>query len=543
MAALTVLLGAALLLLALGAAGRAAPRLVPAAMCATCLAGLVAAAVAPAVATLGGPVAFGIDGLSAVMLAALFLWGAATRRAAVPTGALALAMLAADGASLWLAMAAAVLATFLAGPSPRSPSPRTKVPALLALACLAGVLLVLGGFDLRFAAMRGAGLDGPRGALALVLAAGAAGLLTRALPAPLGALAAAYLVARLLLDLCGAVTPGWWGVVTLVLGAGLALAAARRAAAEPGLLQAGAQAGAASLGLAIMGFGAALLARGADLLPVASLAVTGALLQVLCWAAWGALLALASEACEAAVGGEALSRMGGLLRRMPAAGLAMLLALLSMAAVPATAGFAGAWTVLQALLQAGRAGGTAIVMLAAGAAAALGLVVALLAASAVRLGGVALLGAPRTAKAAQAAGPPRLLRLGLGALAAVLLVLGAVPGTGLLLVHPGARLLAGAAAEGGGWFAIAGGADAPGYAAPAVAAALVLALAATAWAARGATTRVPPWQGGFIEDGVGRGNTMPLAWSRPVMDAVPWGWVMLAALALALAAALGWAAR
>lgn len=543
MTALTVLLGAAAVLLAISIAARLLPgmppSLLPGATVTCCLAGLAAALVAPAVATLGGPVAFGIDGYSAVMLAALFIWGTAVRGGPMLIGVLALAMLAADGWSLWLALAAAMLA------ATRTRSFRPRWAGVAVLLCLAAALFLLGGADLRFAAIRTTGADGLRGIAVLALVLGAATLLAQW--PPLGPLAAAYLIGRLLLDLCGPATPGWWGVTVLSLGAGLALHAARRAAAAQTVLDASAHVGAAALAVAITGFGAALLARGADLLPVASLAMAGALFQVLCWGAWGGLLQASGQACAAVVGNEAFARMGGLLRRMPATGLAMLVALASAASIPATAGFAGAWTVLQAVLSAARAGGLPITLLTAGIAATLGLTAALLATAAVRTGAIVLLGAHRTAKATAATDPRRLARLGLGALSAVVLLLGVWPASGFALVAPGAHLLAGAAFEGSGLL-LAPGSEASGYASPILTALLALLLAAAAWATRTGTggptlPRTLPWQGGFIEDTVGRANTFPLAWPLPRPTSLHAGRVILLALSLALAALLGWAAH
>ena len=213
-----------------------------------------------------------------------------------------------------------------------------------------------------------------------------------------------------------------------------------------------------------------------------------------------------------------------------------------MATLPFSAGFAGLWPVIQALAGAGRLGGVALLMIVAGALAALGLATALLAAAAVRLGGVVLLGAPRSARAAAIAEPSRRIRAGMAALAAAALLLGICPALGLFLARPAARLLAGGVPDGAGWLGVALLADGPGYAAAPLALLFVALAAGFGWAARGTPVVVPPWQGGFAEDGLGRGNTWPLSLPLPSRRVDPVR-AVLALLALALAAAIGWAAR
>ncbi len=538
MTALLLLQGLAFALLALGGVARFMPGRVGMLAGGLGLIGLAAALVAPDV-TLQAGLPFRIDGLSTVVLAALFLQGGGP----AVLGALVLAVLAGDGVGLALFLAGAVAARGVAQPAFQERGLFRALPApwadgLAGMGCLVVALLLLTWPDPGFAAVRSAPPEGLRGVLILAATLGAAALLP-------GGPIAVYVIARFLLGLAGPVTPGWWGVPVLLLGAAVAVLGARRAAASEDLAAAGADAGQAALGVVIIGLGAALLARGADLPPLAALAVAGALFQLLGLALWGALIGLCAAAIRDGVGGTGLARQGGLLRLAPVTGLALLAALLSMAALPLSTGFAGVWVVLQALLGVGRAGGVGGVLLAAGAAAALGLAMALLAAAAVRLAGVVLVGVPRTAKAAAFAEPGPHVRLAVAALAAALLLLGVCPFLGMMLVRPGVRLLAGADAAGMGPWMLAGAADGPGYAAPGIAGAMVLAVAMAAWGMRGAVAAAPPWRGGFAEEGAARGNTWPLvlwpgwrAW-RPV-------WTMpasLMALALVLAAAVGWAAR
>ena len=155
------------------------------------------------------------------------------------------------------------------------------------------------------------------------------------------------------------------------------------------------------------------------------------------------------------------------------------------------------------------------------------------------------------------------MRLLLAAYVVAVLLLGVCPGLGTMLVAPAVRLLAGAAAEGGGLLLLGGAADGPGYAAPVVAALLVAGVAIACWLAargdpgshapgdparwapgdparlaRGDPARwAPGWQGGFAEDAVGARNGWAIA--LPRVPARPdWRVLAGAGLALALAAVL-----
>ncbi len=423
----------------------------------------------------------------------------------------------------------------------------------LSLAAVGGALLALSWHGAlpspNFAAIRAAPLAALPGAIVLLGTIAAALTLPRCLPPLPAALGALYLLARLLLDLAGPVTPGWWGVPVLAIGALCAPVFARRAAAATELPDAIAQAIAATLALAAAALGAALLARGADLPALAATAVLAAMLLAITGSVWGGLLLLVSVTMVGTAGSPALARLGGLLRRAPVPGLSLLIGLLSMASVPLTPGFAATWLMLQALLATGRAGGTVILALVAGAVAAAGLTFAWLAAASLRLAGAALLGRPRAALNHDE--PGRASRLALCTLALATLLLGLIPGLAAAFVQPAVRLLAGAPAQGIGWTAIAAGADVPGYPSPALGLAVVLVAGLVAWAAgagRPATRHIAPpaaapWHGGLATPPP---DAIPVPLSpRFVLHHGPLtiSALVLAALALALAAALGWAAR
>ena len=373
---------------------------------------------------------------------------------------------------------------------------------------------------LAYAAMRVAPPAGWRAGLVLLLAllgtGGAVGLVPlhlwmppahTAAPSEAGALmsgaltgVAAYTLVRLLLDLCGPATPAWWGVPLLVLGGASAVLGALRANLEADLRGVLAASTVASSGFVAMALGVALAARGTDLPALTALALGGTLLLTLAHGLFKGLLFLCVGAAGRSAGTQRLDRLGGLIHAMPAVTLATFVGAASLAALPLSAGFAGEWLLLQALVAGSRIGDIGLQAVFALGIGAVGLAAALGAAAAVRLVGVAFLGRPRTPRAAAAIEAPRQERLALAALVLLTVLLGLVPALGLGLADGAVRALAGVSVPREGVLAVGPQAEAPGYAPLGVL--LLLALVAGGamlwlWA-RGAleTRRGPAWEGG-----------------------------------------------
>lgn len=560
LAALVILLAVAGALLALGAVGRVAPRRVAGVQAVLCLVGVVAALSAPGIAVMEVGATATIDGFSAIVLAGLLLLGACQAAGPVMLGALALALLAGDAITLLACVGAGLVAAppwrdggvaFAAqwgGTAFAAQWRGRAVPVV----CLAVALLLLSWHgalpDPRFAAIRALPPGPVAGAVMVFAVVFAAGTLAMAIPTAVGALMGVALLGRLLLDLAGPVTPGWWGVPVLACGVGAAASMARRAAAVQDLAVAVQSVLRGSIGLAAAAMGAALLARGADLGPLAALAVVAGLVVLLATALWGGLVLASVAAILATTGTTSLVRLGGLLRLMPVTSLGLLIGLLSVAAVPLTPGFAAVWLLIQALLGVARLGGIVVLAVAAGALAGVGLTVALLGAAALRCAGIVLLGAPRTARAAAAIEPGPAIRGALAALAAAVFVTGVFPWLLVALVQPATRQLVGLGLDGATVWSLAGTPDAPGYGAPLLGVLLGICVAGAVWAGRSPWTIAPVWRGGLAEDGPARANTHAV---RLLPDWRDWnGWrgglqgrVVVGVLVLALAATLGWAAR
>lgn len=472
---------------------------------ATLVSGAAPAAITLPLGLAGQSSALALDGVSAffgllVMLAGVIAAAAmlddhghppATHPAfPVFLGAMLLTLLAADAFALMAGFELMSLASFaLVATHHREAAVREAALLYLGMAgfsglCLIAALAVLSGHGLGFAAMRAHPPEGWRAiaVLALVLlGAGAkAGLVPlhvwlppahAAAPGPVSALmsgamtkVALYVLVRLLFDLCGPAQPLWWAMPLLAMGIASAVLGALRANFETDIKAVLACSTIENVGLIAVGLGLALAARAADLPALAGLALGAALLHVLAHGLFKALLFVGAGAIQHGAGSRLLTRLGGVIQRMPITACCMLLGAACLAGLPPSAGFASEWMLFQAVLGSARLGGLGLQILVCVLAAATALATALAASAAVRLVGVALLGRPRSPRAAAAveAGPP--VRWALLFAGLLVMLIGLCPGVVLGLAEPAQRLLANTTLAGSsGLMRVAPAADAPGY--------------------------------------------------------------------------------
>jgi hydrogenase-4 component B len=375
---------------------------------------------------------------------------------------------------------------------------------------------------LGFAAMRTAPPDGWRAIAVLILvllgAGSTAGLVPlhvslppahAAAPSHVSALlsgamtnVALYVLIRVLFDLVGRAQPGWWGVPLLIIGAGSAVLGALRANLEPDMKSVLACSTIGYVGLIVIGLGVALIARGADLIPLASLALAAALLLALAHGLFTSLLFLAAGAVHEAADTNLLHRLGGLIRGMPVTTACVLAGAAGMAALPPGPGFAGIWLLFQSVLAGPRIAGLSLQIMFAVVAALIALAVGLAATAAVRLVGVAFLGRPRIPRTAAAEEVGRSAQASMIGLAILAMFVGLFPGSVLALAGPALRRLLDAdITDRIGVLTMAAQAGGAGYSPLAITALLALAGAGAiaAWRLRGVRgeRRAPTWESGF----------------------------------------------
>ncbi len=451
------------------------------------LAALVGGAPAPMAlpfGPLGQPSVVTLDGLSAWFLLLLGLAGACASLFALghepgPTRSLppyplflagmALTLLAGDAFLLLLGFELMSLASWaLVATDHRQDENRAAARLYLIMAALsAGCLipafgLLAHGPDLSFAALRAAPPEGWRAvavlALGLIGAGAKAGLVPLhvwlplahpAAPSHVSALmsgamtkVALYVLARLLLDLCGAAQPSWWGVPLLAAGAISALIGALRANLEADTKVLLACSTIENIGFITMGLGLALAFRGADLGALAALAAGAALLHAMNHGLFKTLLFLAAGAVLHSAGSRRIDRLGGLIHAMPITAAAALVGALAAASLPPLSGFASEWLLLQALLAGWRVGDIAFQVGAAAATALAAMAAALAAAAMVRMFGLVFLGRPRAPRGAGAHEVTLLERIALLVPAGLTILFGLFPNLLLQLAAPAVRLLA-----------------------------------------------------------------------------------------------------
>ncbi|MBN2799648.1 MAG: oxidoreductase [Deltaproteobacteria bacterium] len=241
--------------------------------------------------------------------------------------------------------------------------------------------------------------------------------------------------------------PPWFGPVLVALGLTGALVGIRMSITQRELKRALALSTVENVGLIVMGIGLGAWAAARGATEIAALAYGGALLHV-----WGhglmkGLLFLgAGSVMHGAHTGD-MEHLGGLMRRMPWTGALLALGAVAIAGLPPLSGFAAEWLLYLSLAGGGAefTGLTAVSWLVV--LGALALVGGLASLAFVRLIGIAILGSPRSDRAATAVESPRGMLVPMGALAAAVVGLGAAPGLAVGLQGGVLTQLAGPAAS------------------------------------------------------------------------------------------------
>jgi len=160
-----------------------------------------------------------------------------------------------------------------------------------------------------------------------------------------------------------------------------------------------------NVGIVLFGLGLGFWARSRGDLPLAALGFAGGLLHIWNHCAMKGLLFLAAGSVLHTAGTKDLERLGGLLRKMPVTGAAMMVGAVAIAGLPPLNGFVGEWLIYRGLASASLAASSWVSVTAMAGVAVFAVVGALATLCFVRLIGVALLGEPRSESALQAHEP------------------------------------------------------------------------------------------------------------------------------------------
>jgi NADH:ubiquinone oxidoreductase subunit 5 (subunit L)/multisubunit Na+/H+ antiporter MnhA subunit len=199
-----------------------------------------------------------------------------------------------------------------------------------------------------------------------------------------------------------------------------------------------------NIGIIFIGLGLAL-AFGANGLPAAAaLGLTAALFHVFNHSVFKSLLFFGVGAVQAATGERDMDHLGGLIHRMPKTAFAFLVGCAAISALPPLNGFVSEWLTFQAILLHPDLPQWGLKIMIPADGALLALSAALAAACFVKAYGIAFLGRPRTAVAAEAREVDRCSLAAMFAFAAICLLAGIFPGVVIDLLAPVVHALTGA---------------------------------------------------------------------------------------------------
>jgi hydrogenase-4 component B len=236
---------------------------------------------------------------------------------------------------------------------------------------------------------------------------------------------AIFMLVRTYFDFLG-VTDVWWGLLALLVGSVSALLGVLYALMETDIKRVLAYSTVENVGIILLALGAAMVFQAYGLSDLAALALIATLFHSFNHAVFKGLLFMGAGSLLHATHTRDLEQMGGLARRMKYTGMMFFVGVLAIAAIPPFNGFVSEWLIFQSLLLSFSVNAVTINLLMAIAVGILALTGALAAACFVRVFGIAFLGRPRSAAAEQAKDVPRSMLAGMGIMALVCLLAGAL---------------------------------------------------------------------------------------------------------------------
>jgi formate hydrogenlyase subunit 3/multisubunit Na+/H+ antiporter MnhD subunit len=236
--------------------------------------------------------------------------------------------------------------------------------------------------------------------------------------------------------------PAWWGWLIAGLGMLGALYGISLACLQRDIKRCLAYSTVENVGLILLGIGFGLVAQAQGYPTIALLAYAGGLLHIWNHALFKGLLFLGAGTLLHATGSGDMNRLGGLLKRMPMAGLLLIGGSLAISGLPPLNGLLSEWLIYLGLLQAGVSWSGFSALPALLLIGLLALVGALALLTFTRLIGICLLGEPRSAEARRAHEAPPLLLAPMALLLTGCLLIGLFPRYAVdLLQGPLAQLL------------------------------------------------------------------------------------------------------
>ena len=343
---------------------------------------------------------------------------------------------------------------------------------LLAFALLAGPAGGYG-FDVMRAATPAPGLAGLAFMLALIGAGSKAGIVPLhvwlplahpAAPSHVSALmsgvmtkVAVYGFVRIVFELAGP-EGWWWSIPVLAVGAGTALLGVLYALMQHDLKRLLAYHTVENIGIIYIGLGLALAFKPFGMPSASALALTAGLLHAFNHSLFKSLLFFGAGAVLSATGERDMEHLGGLIHNMPRTAFAFLVGCVAISALPPFNGFVSEWLTFQTILLSPYLSSWMLKILAPAVGALLALSAALAAACFAKAFGITFLGRPRTNAAERARERNRFTLTAMMTLAVLCLIVGVFPGLFIDALAPVASILVGGRMPiqaGSAWLSIA----------------------------------------------------------------------------------------
>lgn len=270
-----------------------------------------------------------------------------------------------------------------------------------------------------------------------------------AAPSPVSALmsgvmlkTAIYGLLRVSFDLLGDPL-WWWGVVAMTVGLATALFGVLYATVQNDMKRLLAYSSIENIGLLAVGIGLTLIFRAYRMEALAALAMTAVLYHCLAHAGFKSLLFLCTGSVLHATGERSLSKLGGLIHRMPWVGWLALVGVIASAGLPPLSGFVSEWLLLQAFLFSPNLPHSWLNMVVPVAAAVVVLVAAMAGFAMVKFYGIIFLGQMRDPALQNAHDAGHWEKAGLVWLTGLTVLLGLLPSTMISLIDAATRQMLG----------------------------------------------------------------------------------------------------
>ena len=220
----------------------------------------------------------------------------------------------------------------------------------------------------------------------------------------------------------------WYGLVVMLVGLISAFLGVLYATMESDMKRILAYSSVENMGIIFAAFGCGMVLMSLQLLPLAIVAFTAALVHAFSHSLMKGLMFMSAGAVMHATGSKNIEKMGGLAKKMPYTAIFTLIGAMALSSLPFTSGLVGEWMVLQSFITFAQQAGTpelrllvifAFILLGMTGATALGCFV--------RLYGVAFLGRARTSIVDKAHEQPAFMLMGMGIAAGLVVFMGICP--------------------------------------------------------------------------------------------------------------------